>query len=179
MMPNEPLQHEQTSCSVFTAKTTPCKTLPQAAYSVNTKNSLVIVLILVFMLVSGPDQQHNCSRAFQYPGHLLVIRDCPGDSRTVGVYVRLPENCQISSLIWASCQCYILRYQIQQKGNCFFLEIQHKYSIILKPRPSFRGKYSTFNTAAHTFCFHLQHILCVMTFKQNLFSKEECRKIQI
>ena len=48
--------------------------------------------MLVFMLASGPHQQYICSSAFRYPGQLLNIRDCPGDSGTIGAYVRMGET---------------------------------------------------------------------------------------
>ena len=53
-----------------------------------TKNSLVVIFYqcLCQCLDLIRDQQYNCSGAFQYPGQLLKIWDCPGDSRTVGAY---------------------------------------------------------------------------------------------
>ena len=60
------------------------KTLPQAARSFYHQE--FINLVVVPYLIR--DQQYNCSnyRAFRYSGQLLKIRDCPGDSGTVGAY---------------------------------------------------------------------------------------------
>ena len=48
----------------------------------------------IYSIASIRDKQCNYAKSFRDPGQRLQIRDCPGDSGTVGAYVNNSQQSQ-------------------------------------------------------------------------------------
>ena len=103
-----------------------------------TKKSLVVVIYqcLCQCLDLIRDQQYNCSRAFWYLGQLPKIRDYPGDSGTVGAYVKLWLLCHILRFT-NCCMCTVATGSrlAKQVVHTIFLYVHICMHVYLKVRP--------------------------------------------